>query len=86
MTSKGAPGWSGPLGERMECVAPSVVGDDGLGKGSLHYMNEFFPDIGDLNIYKRSAEIEDIHSSWIEWGTANKFGMPNFTGITCQVC
>ena len=48
-------------------------------------MNEFYPDIGDLNIHRRSAEIEDIHSNWIEWGKANKFDMPNFTGITGQV-
>ena len=77
MTSKGAPGWSGPLGERMECLAPIVADDDGLGKGSFHYMNEFYPDIGDLNIHRRSAEIEDIHSNWIEWGKP--------TSLTCRI-
>ena len=85
MTSQGIPGWTGPLGERMECAAPCEVDEDGHGKGPFHFMNEFYPDIGDRNVHGRPAEIADIHTCWIEWGKANKFDMTNFTGLTGQV-
>ena len=85
MTSQGIPGWTGPLGERMECVAPCEVDEDGLGKGSFYFMAECYPDIGDKNIHGRVAHIPDIHTRWIEWAKANKYDMPNFTGLTGQV-
>ena len=68
----GAPGWTGPLGERMDCSAPSVVDDKGDVQGSFHSMHEFFPDTGDRNPYKRSAQLEDIHAQWAEWATTNR--------------
>ena len=74
-------GWTGPLSERLDLMAPITVDDQGMSLDEQLKMFECWPDAG---IRGSPAKAVDVHKNWTQWFEEHGYNRQHFTGITCQ--